>query len=237
MIAGQTLVRVLRPPVVAVVVFSTVRAAVLPIVQSHDFPTWVEAVETHVPGARDQAVERPTVWSGAELGEVVAAFWRSVRNDQIELLQRALVLHADIAILNRDERGYDLPAGQGTTILVEDGREIGQMSRTAHWEVTRRLLAGLPPGTERTRIGRQFYRATAAVLQQWGELPELTTHLEAGRRLLGDDPVLLLYEGTTHRWRDRDTSASSTSVHALRSRGEGCVSAVTLVCPPVLRAR
>jgi tetratricopeptide (TPR) repeat protein len=35
------------------------------------------------------------------------------------------------------------------------------------------------------------------VLQLWGEHPELTRHLAAARRLLGgDDPVLLLYEGT-----------------------------------------
>jgi len=168
--------------------------------QSHDYPNWLEAVETHVPGARDEAVTRLAVWSRGELDDLVSAFWQPPpRNDQLRLLERALVLHADIAILNRDVRGYNLPAGEGTTVLVEDGRAIGQMSRTAHWDVARRLVGAMPVGIERTRIARQFYRATAAVLQQWGELPELTTHLIAGRRLLGDDPVLLLYEGTMHQ--------------------------------------
>src|SRR5262245_42754831 len=168
--------------------------------QSHDYPNWLEAVETHVPGENDEAVKRLSLWSRGELDDVVPAFWRLPgRNDQLRLLERALVLHADVAILNRDLRGYNLPAGEGTTILVEDGRAVGQMSRTAHWDVARRLIASMPAGTERTRIARRFYRATAAVLQQWGELPELTTHLAVGRRLLGDDAVLLLYEGTIHQ--------------------------------------
>jgi hypothetical protein len=168
--------------------------------QSHDYPNWIEAVETHVPGQPDEAVKRLALWSGGELADVISAFGRPpVRNDQLRILERALVLHADIAILNRDVRGYNLPAGPGTTILVEDGREIGQMSRTAHWEVARRLIAATPAGIDRTRIATRFYRATAAVLQQWGELPELTTHLTEGRRLLDDDPVLLLYEGTMHQ--------------------------------------
>jgi tetratricopeptide (TPR) repeat protein len=34
------------------------------------------------------------------------------------------------------------------------------------------------------------------VLQLWGEYAELSAHLAGGRRLLGEDPVLLLYEGT-----------------------------------------
>ena len=168
--------------------------------QSVDYPTWLEAVETHAPGANDQAATRLATWSRDDLDDLVAAFWRQpLRNDQLRLLERALILHADIAILNRNLRGYDLPPGEGTTVLVEDGRAIGEMSRTAHWNVARRLLAAMPAGSERARVGRQFYRATGAVLQQWGELPELTTHLEEGQRLVGDDPVLLLYEGTMHQ--------------------------------------
>jgi tetratricopeptide (TPR) repeat protein len=34
------------------------------------------------------------------------------------------------------------------------------------------------------------------MLQYWGEDPELSKHLTAGRRFLGEDAVLLLYEGT-----------------------------------------
>ena len=168
--------------------------------QSHDYPNWLEAVETHVPGEPDRAVTRLATWSRGELDDVVAAFGRPpLRNDQLRLLERALVLHTDVAVLNRDARGYRLAAGEGTTILVEDGREVGQMSRTVHWDVARRLIAATPPGTERTRIARDFYRATGAILQQWGELPELIDHLAEGRRLLGDEPVLLLYEGTIHQ--------------------------------------
>jgi tetratricopeptide (TPR) repeat protein len=190
---------IVRAASLAMVLFLSAVALRASARQSHDYPTWLEAVENHTLGEHDQAVTRLATWSGRELEDVVAAFWRQPRNDVLRLLERALVLHTDIAVLNRDVRGYNLPAGEGTTTLVEDGRAIGLMSRTVHWEVARRLLAAMPIGPERTRIGQQFYRATAAVLQQWGELPELTTHLEAGQRLLDDDPVLLLYEGTMHQ--------------------------------------
>lgn len=157
---------------------------------------WLEAVETHVPGELDAPLLGVAQWSRGDFDGLLPPFSRHPVGDRARIVDRAVVLHTDIAMLHRTQWGYDLPPGPTTTVLFQDGREIGQMFGTFHWDFARRLIDRLPRGEQRQRIGRQFYRATAAVLQLWGEYPELTTHLTAGRRLLGDDPVLLMYEGT-----------------------------------------
>lgn len=164
-----------------------------------DFAAWFAAVSTHLPGQRDEPLLRIVPWLEGELETAM----RGLSSQRVEarpaIVQRALVLHVDIAMLHRTHRGYDLPAGRMTTTLFQDGRTIGSMVGTFHWEIGRRLLERLPASADRDRIGRAYYRATAAVLQQWGEYPELVVHLAAARRLLGDDPVILLIEGTYHQ--------------------------------------
>jgi tetratricopeptide (TPR) repeat protein len=166
-----------------------------------DWQAWLDAVNTHVPGERDDAVARLAPWSRDELESAVFGTLRRQRPaSQLGIVERGLVLHADIAVLNRTARGYALPpSGSNTpynTTLFQDGRAVGVMYGTIHWEFGRRLLERLPKGDEGLHISRRFYRTAGAMLQLWGEYPELTRHLAAGRRALGDDPVLLLYEGT-----------------------------------------
>jgi tetratricopeptide (TPR) repeat protein len=167
-----------------------------PPATNHDFRAWFDAVNRHVPGQRDNAVTQIAPWSKPELDSVFGQFSRQVPADRLRTLARALVLHTDIAILHRTTNGYDLPAGPNSATLFKDGRAVGLMLGTVHWDFARRLLNRAPEGEERLRIGRQFYRAAAAVLQRWGEYPELTAHLTAARRFLGDDAVLVMYEGT-----------------------------------------
>jgi tetratricopeptide (TPR) repeat protein len=207
--SGQTrAVRFVRCTALPVLVATLVaRLAALPFAQvsqprdaPRDWQSWIDAVRTHAPGELDEPVARVAPWSRAELQSVLAAMRRETRSEpqagQLRLVERALMLHADVAFLHRLPDGYNLPAGPGGVTLFEDGRAVGRMSGTVHWEFARRLLDQAPEGEDRARIGRWFYRATAAVLQLWGEYAELTTHLSDGRRLLGDDAVLLLYEGT-----------------------------------------
>lgn len=160
------------------------------------FQSWVNAVTTHVPGELDEPATAIAPWSFAELVAVFPELRNRSWTDRSQLIERGLVLHADIAILNRNASGYNLPAGVGNATLLDDGSAVGQMASTVHWDVARRLINEIPERLDRVRIGRSFYRASGAVLQQWGEYPELTLHLAAGRKVLGDDPVLLLYEGT-----------------------------------------
>jgi len=161
-----------------------------------DGQAWLDAVRSHVPGERDEAVEQLAPWSLAELQSAARILSRQPDTDRLQLIERALVLHSDVAILNRDINGYNLPPASSGIVLYNDGRTIGETGGTIHWEFARRLLNRAPRGDDRRLLGRRFYRATGAVLQLWGEDPELSTHLVAGRRLLGDDAVLLLYEGT-----------------------------------------
>lgn len=161
-----------------------------------NWETWLNAVTTHTPGQLDDAVRRVAPWS---LDRLKPLLNRLDRRDPVALtrtIERALLLHTDIAVLNRVTNGYTLPASSTSTTIFKDGRVVGQMGRTVHWEFARALAELIPRGDERDRVGRRFYRATTAILEFWAEYPELSAHLAAGRQLLGDDPVLLLYEGT-----------------------------------------
>jgi tetratricopeptide (TPR) repeat protein len=117
--------------------------------------------------------------------------------DRLRIVERALVLHTDIATMHRGPRDYrGLAPGRNVASLFQDGQVQGQAAGTYHWEFARRLIEQLPRGEERLRVGRLFYRATGALLQGWMEYAELRPHLAAAGRVLPEDPVLLLYVGT-----------------------------------------
>lgn len=164
-----------------------------------EFGVWRDAVATHAPGQRDAPLVRIAQWNGRDLDEVSGPLSRLGPEQRTPLIERALVLHADIATLNRTSGGYTLPPAPGSTTLFADGKSVGQMARTFHWDFARRLIDRLPRDEARIRIGHRFYRAAAAVLQRWGEFPELEPHLAAWRRSLGENAWLLLYEGTLHQ--------------------------------------
>jgi tetratricopeptide (TPR) repeat protein len=166
-----------------------------------DWTTWLNAVNTHEPGALDDAVMTVGRWSMRELQSASAPLGRQI-GDQFQVLQRAVILHVDAAILHHSTEGNATPSGSSNAILYLDGRAVGRVATTVHWEFARRLLARPPvavKGEREVRLSRQFYRAAAATLQLWGDRPELTLHLDAGRDLLGEDAVLLLYDGTHHQ--------------------------------------
>jgi thioredoxin-like negative regulator of GroEL len=179
-----------------------VRRAVSPSLQ-----VWLSAVEGHRPGFRDHYAERIAPWGRSQLIALVEelqpyldgrapsrllgwtspdAAWRS--------LKRAAVLHTDIAVMHRSEVGYSLPPDGRTLAVVNDGRQVGAASGTAHWVFSRRLLDLVP----RDDAVRAWYRATTAFLQSWNEYSELEPQLARARELFPDDAVLLLYEGSLH---------------------------------------
>ena len=71
------------------------------------------------------------------------------------------------------------------------------VGRSAHWPIARQIAADLAPRApgEGPRVAA-WYRATAALMQEWRSLDLLGPHLEAGQELFVDDPVLALYQGT-----------------------------------------
>jgi hypothetical protein len=163
---------------------------------AHDARAWLDAVETHVPGRRDAAVDSIATWDQRQLAAALSDAGREV---PAAMLERALILHTDIAISHRLSTGYDLPGTAAVDVMFADGQAVGQVGRTFHWEMGRRIVALIPERPERTRVARLFYRATAARLQLWGENPELTAHLTEGLKQVSDDPILLLYAGTLHQ--------------------------------------
>ena len=89
------------------------------------------------------------------------------------------------------------PSGRPGAVILVDGQETRYIGRSAHWPIARQIAAELAtrPGREGPRVAA-WYRATAAVMQQWRDLDLLGMHLEAGQTLFVDDPVLALYQGT-----------------------------------------
>jgi hypothetical protein len=167
--------------------------------QDRDWRAWADLVNAHEPGMADAALREAATWSHEDLQDAIAGLPRAGPVELVRTLSRALALHTDIAIHFRIENGYALPAGGESMSILADGREVGWASRTFHWEIGRSIVGLIPDARERTRVGRLWYRATSAWLQLWGEYPELRLQLEAGLDVLEDDPVLLLYEGTTHQ--------------------------------------
>ena len=115
----------------------------------------------------------------------------SPKADAERTLMRGLSLHTDIAIAER-YRPIDRP----DAVVLVDGQVTRYIGRSAHWPIARQIAADLAarPG-EGPRVAA-WYRATAALMQEWRALDLLGMHLEAGQTLFVDDPVLALYQGT-----------------------------------------
>ena len=158
---------------------------------------WTNAVRTHVAGTSDEPVKTIARWPP----DYVAVAVRLVAHtpDARGLLLRGLSLHTDIAIAEQDAAA---PPGLGTggAVILVDGQVTRYVGRSAHWPISRQIAAELarPTGgrpAEGPRVAA-WYRATAALMQQWRDLDLVGMHLEAGQKLFVDDPVLALYQGT-----------------------------------------
>ena len=170
---------------------------------------YVAAVRAHAPGHRDAPLVSVAAWTPEDVARVLPHV--AGEADGVRLLAKALVLHTDIGILQRTQS----IGGMRAKTLV-DGREIGSRQLSHQWKIGRMIaafLVELPvkarPGEEtpdrarverehreRLDIARRWYRASSALLQEWGDLGFVQTNVDTGLDLLDDDPVLLLYRGT-----------------------------------------
>ena len=186
---------------------------------------WTTAVRTHAAGTLDEPLKTVASWPPEHVTMVVRRVVerlhrllevRDVVNSQelaelTDALRRGLSLHTDIAIAQRNSRA---PMGRPGAVILVDGQETRYIGRSAHWPIARQIAAELAtrPG-EGPRVAA-WYRATAAVMQQWRDLDLLGRHLEAGQTLFVDDPVLALYQGTL-----RQLFGDSRLQKYLRKRG------------------
>jgi tetratricopeptide (TPR) repeat protein len=113
------------------------------------------------------------------------------------LLKQLALFHADIAMLHREATEYRLPALSPLPPAVADGARAGVAARIVHWDLGRRILDLLEPRAFDRDI-LDWYRASAAWLQQWEDYSELEIHLARAREIFPDDAVFCLYLGTMH---------------------------------------
>jgi tetratricopeptide (TPR) repeat protein len=105
-----------------------------------------------------------------------------------ELLLRAAVMHADVAIF--------VPGDFGRHPLVADGGRRGWRGGSLHWEAGRRLLDDLSPDASDGALF--WYRAIAAHLFRTGNLAELSEHLMRARQVFPRSVDLLFDSGCLH---------------------------------------
>jgi tetratricopeptide (TPR) repeat protein len=160
---------------------------------------WYSAIDAHVPGRKDLAVDTVAGWSRTDL---LAVLNELKKTDEVPALnhrlKRAAMLHADVAMLNRHVSGYSLPPADRESAWYRDGELVSIGSGTVHWEVGRLILDGLKPNPSREEFVRLWYRATSAFLQGWSEHVELRPHLSRGLQIFPRDAMLLMYGGTMH---------------------------------------
>jgi hypothetical protein len=196
---------------------------------------WTTAVATHRAGTVDAALKTVAGWKREHTNfvvqRVVEQFHRLleardgardfVYTKEVAALTATLVrglsLHTDIAIY---ERTAGAPAGmsglrpRGGAVILVDGQQTGFLERSPHWPIARQIAAELSTQpAERQRVV-EWYRATAALMQQWGDCDLAGPHLEGGQALFADDPVLALYQGTL-----RQTFGDARLHDYLRTRG------------------
>jgi len=204
-------------------VFAVIVVALTQVLEArqdpHDLKAWMTAVRDHTPGNSDEPVARIATWSERELLDAIRRLPPARDADTLQLVKRALVLHTDIAVLRHRVAGYDLPPMPGATTVVGDGLRVGESAGTYHWEVARKLATALvdadPLGRDGAIAARAWFRAGAAILQRWGEYPELNVQLDRGASVLGADVILLLYEGTKHQ----DYASPTIQAYIERERG------------------
>ncbi len=178
---------------------------------------WTTAVRAHAAGTADAPLKTVAGWKPEHVTLVVRLVIEQIHRllevrdagrdfvytkevtELIGTLARGLSLHTDIAIF---ERNAEVPAGMpalratGGAVILVDGQQTRFLQRSAHWPIARQIAAELSTRpAERPRV-IEWYRATAALMQQWGDCDLLGPHLEAGQALFADDPMLAMYQGT-----------------------------------------
>ena len=169
------------------------------LAQQENAPTvaWKLAVQRHTPGKADAALE--TV-AAIPYWRVPHALRRSEVAEDRHFLTRALVLHTDLAIVQRQtaERRGDTNARSGS-LLLEDGQSAGRRQGSPHWSVAQQIATMLADrrDPEARRIALLWFRAVNGLFLHWAEGTLL--YADTGLRYYPDDAVLHLYRGTVHQ--------------------------------------
>jgi len=190
---------------------------------------WQAAVRTHVQAKIDEPLTTVAAWPTDAFDRVLKVV---LPDEDAAFLARALVLHTDIALAQRTLPETPPPSGGPVAVVVIDGQRTRTVTRSPHWAVARRIAAELvkQSGPDPAAIVAAWYRASCALMQEWGDLDTLEAQLEAGVALFGRDPVLALQRGTLHQAfgdaRLADYARERRALTAMRRNGIGTVASI-----------
>jgi hypothetical protein len=164
-----------------------------------DPPTiaWKMAVRSHTPGQADVALQTA---AAIPYWRVPYALRRTEVAEDRFLLTRALVLHTDLAILER-RTADDRVSGRAQfgSLRLEDGQSIGRRQGSPHWNVALQIAVMLAQrkDADARRIALSWFRTVNALYLHWAEGTLL--YADSGLRYYPDDAVLHLSRGTVHQ--------------------------------------
>jgi len=180
---------------------------------------WMTAADAHAPGAADGQALEVGDWSKDQLLTILRQAGEPPTTDRA--IARGAVLHLDIALLVRARESGDLfpaypkagPPPPSPSMLVLDGRNTGSGASSTHLEFARALLLKMTDPGLQAEFARRWYAASAAELALRRQFAELSVHLDHARRLLPDDPEVLVASGYLH-----EILAGPVAQAALRER-------------------
>jgi tetratricopeptide (TPR) repeat protein len=153
---------------------------------------WDEAVKAHVPGTIDDAVRTVVAMDLTRLTHQVKRFGLA----DVPFLTRALVLHTDLAIAQREAAARMGGRGYGSSVVLEDGRQVGRRQQSPHWGIALAIANTLAErhDAEAQRVARLWFGAVNALFLYWAEsAPRL---LDTAFHHWPDDAVLHVYRAT-----------------------------------------
>lgn len=163
--------------------------------QAQSPENWLAAARTHTPGEPDASLTTVMRWSRDATFAAIDAAGRS--DTDVRVLARGLILHTDIAILERASSG-GAAVGLERSVRLLDGESVGSPRRTFQWDAGRLLASTIAKHPQGEPIACAWFRTVAALLQHWGDLGAVGVHLDHAGGLFPDDPVLTLYSGALH---------------------------------------
>ena len=114
------------------------------------------------------------------------------------VLQRAAILHADVAMLVIPLMPTRVGCSARITVLVKDGNSAGTGCIGIHWTHGRLLLDAVRPDPGKDQIARLWYLATITYLLEIGEFANADPQIARARLLFPDDPDILFEHGYYH---------------------------------------
>jgi hypothetical protein len=114
------------------------------------------------------------------------------------ILQRAAILHADVAMLVIPLLPGRFGCSARATLLLKDGNGVGAGCIGIHWTHGRLLLDAVRPDPGKDQVARLWYVATITYLLEIGDFANADPQIARARLLFPDDPAILFEHGLFH---------------------------------------